>query len=88
MASLKISLLEEMFESRLLMFSGMFFFNAGGDDYSAGGRTAIYCWVSTTNQTTYKESSGKTKKKLERTSTSLLKQTKQLTTTKQSRKTT
>ena len=30
MASLKISLLEEMFESRLLMFSGMFFFNAGG----------------------------------------------------------
>ena len=47
MASLKISLLEEMFESRLLMLSGMFFFNAG-DDYSAGGRTAIYCWVSCT----------------------------------------
>ena len=29
-ASLKLSLLEEMLESRLLMFSGMFFFNARG----------------------------------------------------------
>ena len=47
MASLIISLLEEMLESRLLMFSGMFF-SMRGDNYSAGGRTAICCWVSCT----------------------------------------